>query len=47
MSLVKICLIYKEIMIIEKSFKYINLGNQLHYKKYKQKLHRVEYYDGK
>ena len=28
-------------------FKYINLGNQLHYKKYNQKLHHVEYYDGK
>ena len=30
----------------EIKFKYINLGNQLHYKKYNQKLHHVEYYDG-
>ena len=28
-------------------FKYINLGNQLHYKKYNQKFHHVQYYDGK
>ena len=28
-------------------FKYINFGNQPHYKKYNQKLHHVEYYDGK
>ena len=28
-------------------FKYINLGNQLHYKKYYLKLHHVEYYDEK
>ena len=28
-------------------FKYINLGNQLHYKKYNQKLQHVEYFDGK
>ena len=27
--------------------KHINLGNQFHYKKYKQKLHDVEFYDGK
>ena len=30
-----------------RQFKYINLGNQLHYKKYNQKLHPDEYYDGK
>ena len=47
MSLVKSCLIYKEMMIIEKSFKYINLGNQLHYKRNNQKLHHVECYDEK
>ena len=29
------------------SFEYIDLGNQLHYKRYNQKLHHIEYYDGK
>ena len=28
-------------------FKYINLGNQFHFKKYNQKRNHVEYYDGK
>ena len=28
-------------------FEYIDLGSQFHYKKYKQKLNHVEYYDGK
>ena len=27
--------------------KYINLGNQFHCKKYNQKIHYVEYYNGK
>ena len=34
-------------VFLKKYFFYINLGNQLHYKKYNQKLHHVEYYDGK
>ena len=28
-------------------FTYINLGSQIYYKKYNQKLHHVEYYGGK
>ena len=32
---------------IVSEFQYIHLGSQLHYKKYNQKLHQVEYYDGK
>ena len=28
-------------------FRYINLGKQIHYKKYNQKLHHIEYYDEK
>ena len=42
---------YWEINFISKVtwsiFKYINLGNQRYYKKYNQKRHDVEHYDGK
>ena len=35
------------IFVIVSVFRYIHLGNQLHYKKYNQKFSHVEYYYGK
>ena len=37
----------KKLQQVSALFKYVNLGNQFNYKKYNQKLHHVEYYDGK